>query len=230
MSEVDSGRPSAQAFFTVRDPEQARLLSDLKSFRYFEPFIARTQTVKSAAEAVGCNLDTMLYRVKTFLKAGLLKVERLEKRAGRPVKHYRSSHEAYLIPFEVTPFAELEERLERQLKALQELFAKGLAKLQREHGQEARELYRRRDGEVWQGSAGAAPNVFDFFSEDRRAWLARRGGRVGESLYDQLELTQEEAREFLAEFYDLWRRYRPLSAGPSGRRYHLQFTFLPDAS
>lgn len=230
MLEEDSGRPPAQAFFTVCDPEQARLLSDLKSFRYFEPFIARTQTAKSAAEAVGCNLDTMLYRVKTFLKAGLLKVERVEKRAGRPIKHYRSSHEAYLIPFEITPFAELEERLERQLKALQEPFAKGLAKLQREHGQEARELYRRNDGEVWQGSAGEAPNAFDFFSEDRRAWLERRRGRVGESLYDQLELTQEQARAFLAEFYDLWRRYKRLPTQTPAGRYHLQVVFVPEAS
>jgi hypothetical protein len=92
-------------------------LSDPESFRYFEPFIARDRTVKEAAEAVGCNLDTMLYRVRKFLNAGLLKVTRVEKRAGRPIKHYRSTSEAFFVPFEVTPYAELEERLEALMRA-----------------------------------------------------------------------------------------------------------------
>ena len=100
MAEGDSGRPPSDVFHTVSDPEQARLLSNRESFRFFEPFVARELSATGAAEEVGCALDTMLYRIKTFVRAGLLQVSRLEKRAGRPIKHYRSVYDAYFIPFE----------------------------------------------------------------------------------------------------------------------------------
>ena len=119
MTQEDSGRPSAEAFHTVTDAEQARLLSNRESFRFFEPFIAKEQSATAAAAEVGCALDTMLYRIKTLLGAGLLQVAKLEKRAGRPVKHYRSAHDAYFIPFEVTPFANLEERMREHFSEAQ---------------------------------------------------------------------------------------------------------------
>jgi hypothetical protein len=66
MAGEDSGRPPPEAFVTVRDPKQARLLSDPKSYAFFRPFVACEKSVSEAAAEVGCAADTMLYRVKTF--------------------------------------------------------------------------------------------------------------------------------------------------------------------
>ncbi len=65
-----------------------------------------------------CSLNTMLYRIKTLLRAGLLEVVREQRRKGRAVKIYRSVHNAYFVPFRVTPYATLEERLEVQAEPI----------------------------------------------------------------------------------------------------------------
>jgi hypothetical protein len=137
----------------VRDSKQARLLSDPASFKYFEPFVARERSVKAAADELGCNLDTMLYRVKKFLEVGLLEVTRLEQRAGRPIRHYRSVADAFFVPFEVTPYAELEERLETHMQAQLSLLVKGIARSLRERRWSGQRIYRNAAGEVWREGA-----------------------------------------------------------------------------
>jgi hypothetical protein len=106
--------PDSGSFHTVTDAEQARLLTAPRSKEFFKPFLARECSVAQAAQALGCDLNTMLYRVKTLLKAGLVEVVREDERKGRAVKVYRSVHDAYFIPFALTPYATLEERLKVQ--------------------------------------------------------------------------------------------------------------------
>ena len=113
MTDLDSG-----SFFTVTETEQARLLTEPTSKEFFKPFLARERSASEAATVMQCSLNTMLYRIKTLLRAGLLGVVREEPRKGRAVKIYRSVHDAYFIPFSVTPYATLEERLEVQAEPL----------------------------------------------------------------------------------------------------------------
>jgi hypothetical protein len=79
MKSPNSGR---EARVEVRSAEQAKLLSSPESLRFFEPFVARDCTVSQAAKEVKCRVDTMLYRVNLFLKAGLLKVVKTQARRG----------------------------------------------------------------------------------------------------------------------------------------------------
>ncbi len=109
MTELDSG-----SFHTVTNTRQAQLLSEPKSKEFFKPFLAQECSVTQAAEEVGCNLNTMLYRVKTLQTAKLIRVTRKEKRKGREIKYYHSVHDAYFIPFKLTSYATLEERLQAQ--------------------------------------------------------------------------------------------------------------------
>jgi hypothetical protein len=109
MIEIDSG-----SIHTVTNSRQAQLLSDPVSKEFFKPFLAQECSVTQAARELGCNVNTMLYRVKTFHAAKLIKVSRKEKRKGREIKYYRSFHDAYFIPFRLTSYATLEERLEAQ--------------------------------------------------------------------------------------------------------------------
>jgi hypothetical protein len=113
MIEIDSG-----SVHTVTNSRQAQLLSDPISKEFFKPFLAQERSVTQAARESECNVNTMLYRVKTLHAAKLIKVTRKEKRKGREIKYYRSVHDAYFIPFRLTSYATLEERLEAQGKPI----------------------------------------------------------------------------------------------------------------
>ncbi len=114
MTDPDSGSFPAGNFHTVSDPTQARLLTEPKSKAFFKPFLAAERSASEAAAELGCGLSRVLYRIKTLLDAGLLEPTREKKRKGRAIKYYRSVHDAYFVPFVLTPYATLEERLEAQ--------------------------------------------------------------------------------------------------------------------
>ena len=148
MEDANSDRTHEGKFKTVTDPGQAKLLTDATSKVFFKPFLARECTVSRAAEEVGCNVNTMLYRVKTFVRVGLLEVAHTEKRVGRPIKHYRSVHDAYLVPDGVTPYADLEERLKTQIRPFWETLMQSLAHAYRERGWGGQYLQRTATGVV----------------------------------------------------------------------------------
>ena len=152
----------------------------------------------------------MLYRVTTFLEAGLLEVVHLEKRAGRPIKHYRSVHDAYLIPHSVTPYADVEEQLRSQMQKGHDVLVRGIAKVLQELDQEGRRVYRRQDtGEVWQESAGDTMLEFDLLDpQSLQTRLETYRGSVADSFSDKLSLTDEEAKAFMLELYAVWFRYQ----------------------
>lgn len=204
----------------IDDAEQARLLSDPKAFRYFEPFLARESTVSSAAEIVGCGVDAMLYRVRSFCKAGLLRVIRVERRAGRPIRHYRSTADAFFVPLAVTPFASVEERLANQMKPFNDEVIAGMAHLIRQSGREGRRIYRGPDGEVWTESAR---DVDSPFSLDDPALPA---------VFDvsaRLKLDFENAKSLHHELRLLFERYHDLSVDGK-REYLMQIVLLPAVS
>ena len=108
MTDPDSGSFHTVTFYTVTfhtvtDTRQAQLLTEPKSKAFFKPFLAAERSAGEAAAELGCNLNTVLYRVKTFLEAGLLTVSREQTRKGRAVKYYRSSYDGYFVPFTKTP-------------------------------------------------------------------------------------------------------------------------------
>jgi len=110
--------PNSGSFHTVTDPEQARLLTEPVSKKFFKPFLARERSASEAAAMLRCSLNTTLYRIKTLLRAGLIEVVRERPRKGRTVKVYRSVHDTYFIPFNVTLYATLEERLDVQAEPI----------------------------------------------------------------------------------------------------------------
>jgi hypothetical protein len=97
--------------FVVTDQTQARFLTDPAKKTFFLPFLARERRIAEAAAEVGCSINRMLYQVRTLLDCGLLQVLRVEPRAGRAVRVYRSVHDAYFVPFAATPYDTLEQRI-----------------------------------------------------------------------------------------------------------------------
>ncbi|HEX7003480.1 MAG TPA: hypothetical protein VF168_04785 [Trueperaceae bacterium] len=217
MREADYGSSAVETWTTVQDPRQAQLLSDREAFRYFEPFMAREKSVSEAARELGCSTDTMLYRVRSFLAAGLLRIVRVEPRAGRPIKIYRSSGDAYFVPFDVTPFATLEERLAEQMEEFSREVVHSSAALLRQTGRRGQRIYRTREGRVWNDSA-ADPHT-PFIIGDPGVPAAYDFSQV-------IRLQEEDARRLQLELHSLFERYAAV-ADELGREYLWQVTLIP---
>jgi len=211
-----SGRATSDAPHVVDDPRQAALLVDDDALRFFRPFLARDATVKDAAEEVGVSLDRMLYRVRTFVDAGLLRVVRERPRAGRPIKVYRSSHDAYFVPYAATPFASLQEVLRERFGDTARRIADALAAHEAAHpsGWDGYRLYRTPDGETW--VVGNDAEVRDVDAVDAFATL---------------RLRQEDAhalRDALADLLTTYaRRSHDTDPDEGAASYLLQFALVP---
>jgi hypothetical protein len=82
---------------------------DAATREVFGCFLGRTRSVREAADALGRDLDAVLYRVRRLVAAGLLEVAAIQPRAGRPIRRYRAVHDDWFVPFEALPYADLEE-------------------------------------------------------------------------------------------------------------------------
>ena len=228
MKRDDSGRDASgsdgattPAWATVRDPLAGRLLSDPASIEFLVPFLAREASISGAARELGRPLEAVRYRVRRFVRAGLLEVIREVPRAGRPIRIYRTVADGFVVPFEATPYADLEERMRASLAAGDEVVARAAARAMRASGVEARRIYRDRRGEVHQEAAA-----------DREELLAG-GGDAIEAYAMTVPLSRERAHEVLRELFEWFERIR-LEAeaagegeGTAGRPYHLAFQIAP---
>lgn len=140
--------PNSTSFYTVTNARQAQLLTEPKSKAFFKPFLAAERSATEAAAELGCKLNTVLYRVNTFLDIGLLEVTRTRKRKGRAVKYYRSRHDAYFVPFALTPYATLEERLEVQAEPIFADLIRSYAGALRQNERYGNHLFRSAEGAV----------------------------------------------------------------------------------
>lgn len=204
MTELDSG-----SFFTVADTEQARLLTEPTSKEFFKPFLARERSAAEAAAVMRCSLNTMLYRIKTLLRAGLLGVVREQPRKGRAVKIYRSVHNAYFVPFRVTPYATIEERLEVQSEPIFAGLIHSYAAALKQNARYGHHIFVNENGVVWtsdllpEQTPAGQPNIFtDVYLRLRDEDARALGQELKELLGRALELDKQtgddpEARAYL---------------------------------
>jgi hypothetical protein len=66
------------------------------------------RSLKDAAEELAVPLNRLHYWVCRFMQLGLIRVTRVEKRVGRPVKYYRASARSFLVPPELVPIGQFE--------------------------------------------------------------------------------------------------------------------------
>lgn len=211
MEAVNSSRFPSRTFYKVSTEEQARLLSDPKGSDFIHPFIGRESSVSAAAQALGCSVQTMHYRVKQLVAAGLLELVREEKRAGRAVKHYRSVSEAFFIPDDLTKHADLEERLLTDFQPTMKVIAKGLAEGIRREGRTGQCMFQDAPGRVSSYGCVERPDKAIELNLDypfRQPNTDRRG-----SIY----LTDDEARTLGQELGSLFEQYSQRSHEESER-------------
>ncbi len=181
----------------VRDEMQARLLTDPTARALLTPFLGAERSAAQAAREAGCSLQRMAYRITQFQRAGVLRETRQERRSGRPVRYYQAVADGFHVPFEVTPFEDVEAMMARQYAPFDRLRNRASARRARQRAAVGRLIYRDAvSGEVHSESAdGGAP------TEDRA-----RQGSPGSDVVFTVRLSDEMARSFAEELGDLYRR------------------------
>jgi len=185
----------------VTDPRAATLLSDPDWVPWIEPFLGRTRSIAEVAAELGRPLDAVRYRVRRLHEAGVLEVVGQRKRAGRPIRLYRTVADGFVVPFEATPFVDLEERILATMTAQARSFARSAAQLLREGGAEARRIYRAPDGTVHQEAA----------ADDAMLAAAAERDPI-ESLALEVSLPRGVARGLLRDMITLAQRAERLDA------------------
>lgn len=166
----------------------------------------------------------MHYRVGTFLGAGLLKLVREEKRAGRPVKTYRSVADAFFVLFQFTAHATQQEIWLAHTAPVARRIAQSMAEQHLTRERAGQGIFRDdRDNLVSLGGRELAEDAEIVFHPD----AAHRP--LGTDRFGNIFLTEDEAWALERELNDLFSRYLKLwYSDAQERREHLfLYAFAP---
>ena len=132
MQPVSESSPEVRTWQTIGSEAVARLLTNPEEANWISPFLGRETTIQAAAEELELPMLGMYRAVKRFEQLGLLRVTRTQARKGRAVHHYRSSSDAYFVPYNIAPEGTLEHLLENTDRSWRKSVVKSLAKSFRE--------------------------------------------------------------------------------------------------
>ncbi|GAA5515013.1 hypothetical protein Dcar01_03777 [Deinococcus carri] len=216
----------------VTDAAAVRLLLRERPRRVLGAFLAGEQTVAGAARDLGLDLRVIHRDVLALRAAGLLRVVREQKRAGRPVRVYAAVAPAFFVPFSATGAAGLGElgadRAERYAALFHTAFFREFERLHHEQGG-GREwgvrLYLAPEGHVTADTSYQGADLVDAG--------VRYQGPLGRVLHADaaVTLTEAEAREVQVELIRLLMRLRPNTlaheAAGRGRPFLLRLGLVP---
>lgn len=183
----------------VTDDRAVRLLVDAGQVRFLAPFIGRERPASEVARELDVSLDRMLSRLRRLRTAGLVTVTREERRAGRPVKHYRAVADDFYVPLSAVALHRDALRSENYMHGL---YARSLdlsltAALGRLPASGVR-VHRRDDGMVAVEAAAAPGVTYDERAPAEPPLVFR---------WNRLRLDRQTAKNLQAELYDLAERY-----------------------
>jgi predicted transcriptional regulator len=130
----------------IKDLEAAWFLIHLGQLQQLKVFIEKEVTVSQVSEELGLDFNRAYAFVKRLLRLKLIKVSRLEKRKGRPIRHYRSVADHFFVPFTLLS---LEHALQAMSAELQHTMLRNIAATELEG------LDRHAGLQAMQGEAGA---------------------------------------------------------------------------
>jgi hypothetical protein len=94
---------------TIRDRRATVFVTSPASARYFAAFLGRERSASQVARELEVDVGSVLYRIKRMCAYGLIRCTRLEPRAGRPIRYYRSVADAVFAPLELTSLSSVAE-------------------------------------------------------------------------------------------------------------------------
>jgi len=211
----------------VDDPVAAALVVDDTSRRYLEPLLAQALRASQLAQLLSVHHSSVLYRMRQFVAHGLVAVERVERRAGRPMTYYRAAAAGYFVPFAATPFESQDTIASGAFRRLQRVLERSIAVAWTEAAGELRPL----GLHLYAGSHGVS---FDLAPENRgghpRAFFASLLDEPSPAVWDSLSrvtLTRERAKELQRDLARLLERYRDASDGAPQREYLVRLAMAP---
>ncbi|EYB69304.1 hypothetical protein DEIPH_ctg008orf0013 [Deinococcus phoenicis] len=216
----------------LSDPAAVKLLTHGRTRRVLGAFLKGENTVAGAARELALDLRVVHRDVLALNAAGLLRVVREQKRAGRPVRVYAAVAPAFFVPFSATGAAGLEElgsdRAERYAALFRTAFFREFERLHHEQsggrGGGVR-LYLAPEGHVQADTSYEGAELVDAG--------VRYQGPLGLVLNADatVTLTEAEAREVQVELIRLLMRLRPRTlaheAAGGGRPFLLRLGLVP---
>lgn len=170
----------------VSDARAARVLVS-ESKRRLLLLFSKPRSVSEVAALAEEPIGKVHYHVLEFVRLGLLALESETKRAGRPIKRYRTVADSFFVPAELIPVPETQDLLAELREALEETKAKA----------DLRAVTIRADEKgnpLLEASAPTARNVAAFES------------------WQILQLSEAEAMRLAQELRDLLRTYEDASS------------------
>lgn len=184
----------------VTGDQAAEALTDPTTLRYLAPFLGRTLSVAEAARESGEKPNTTLKRVQRFQAMGLLEVVGERKRAGRPVRLYRTVADVFFVPFEATHSESLEAALAERDAYWEAMLRRNVVRARSERlGTWGTRFYRDQRGRL-QVQTAVTPDV-------NATTLDQDGPAVLSLWRDQLTLDFADAKELQREMFALVQRY-----------------------
>jgi hypothetical protein len=184
----------------VRDPAAARWLLRPAGLRQIEPFLGVDRSVSEAAAATGEKANTVLRRVTRLRQLGLIEVVGTVRRAGRPIRRYRTTADVFFVPFEATGADDLESAIAERDAYHERLLRRNVVRARAEAmGSWGTRVYRDERGRLQVQTAVAPDANATLLDDDMPAALS--------AWRDQLELDFEDAKALQRELFDLVLRY-----------------------
>lgn len=201
----------------VHDSELADLLTNPGTLELIEPFLGRENTVSEAARLTGTLPNTMLARVGRWTRLGLLEVTRQEQRSGKPVKYYRTTADAWFIPFDNTSAETLEAGLAQRDSFWEARLRRAVVTAREQQvGNWGTRVYRDTRGRLQIQMAVSPDSNWTSLDMARPAVLA--------AWRDGLHLDFEDAKTLQRELFELLLRYQRKEGA---QRYVLRLGLAP---
>jgi predicted transcriptional regulator len=211
--------PPRASVRVISDQRLADILTDPQSLRRLDPFLGRESSVSDAARLTGEKPNTVLSRVRRFERLGLLEHTRSVPRRGRPIRLYRTTADAFFIPFDTTSAESLESGLaERDLYWEQMLRRNVVRARQQQVGSWGTRIYRDARGTL-QIQMAVSP-------ERNYTNLEAGGPAVLSAWRDSVFLDFADAKELQRELFALLLKYQRLGGS---QRYIVRLGLAPVA-
>lgn len=202
---VSGSAQDASAPYRVDDLVAARLLVQEDYRTVLGVFLGRERSVSEAARALCAGLDATLYRVRRLERAGLLEVASVQRRAGRAIKRYQAVHDAWFVPFEALPYADLEEAFLELHVAHARVVARAAARALRRSEWSGYRIERNDDGRLWMRGVRA----------DGTGFAGETDAGATDAMIE-LRLAPEDALRLNRELVALLQRYTLLDRSSDG--------------
>ena len=193
--------------FTVESKDFAQSMMTIDDWKRLAVFMEE-RSLSEAAEKLSVSLSQLSYHVNKWLESGVLCVVREEKRAGRAVKIYRTTHQRFFIPFALTSSATVEEMMLDIARPVQDLALRETARILRQVGDGW--------GVLWQQSEQAGGVVGSISpqpgsaAEDSLEVLKDQDGPTAYFNLAKLNLTHDSAKALQKDLLALHDKYQAL--------------------